>query len=281
MDPLLSKILKSFHLLSIHQVGSSKFPLNPSIPILLILCLVIATASYYSDLCFDNSTNVHMLLDFFQGYGPLISYLVIILEGFKSRKSVEKIWKLLQEILEVFRKELNASLVIEFRRILRRFAFFAIAISVLFMAVEFTIILGVKKKLMWFYNRLVGQTGLIGCRFYLLYFILHVRIFRFLLESLLEYQKRINFKMQHCTHPNHLPLREKQGQMQMHLRRVYNKLVLMNWLINDAFKYSLVVIFVTNVVCLAISWIWNYISFRFGTTFALGMFLNLVCRPIV
>lgn len=243
-------------------MDSNKFPWPYAA--ILVMCMTIATASYHTDICFDNSTNMHLLLDLFQGYAPLISYLVIILEGLNNRKHLSKIWKLHRDVLDIFERELKVPLFLEFRRLLRWFVLLAVTIQFIFLVIEYTIITGVVKKKVWFYNRLVCLPGYIGCRAYLVYYILHVQIFRFLMRCILEYQTRINFALQHRV------LREKQTEMQLHVRRAYNKVVRINGLVNECFKYSLTVNFVTNVVCVAVSWIWNYISIRFGTTFALG-----------
>lgn len=266
MQSLLQRTVVAFHMMSVHQEPTGR----PSLGILVFLVLLLVTGTYYSEICFDQSTNVRFLLDLFQGYGPVISYLVIVLEAIKSRRSIAKVWRLANEILDVFDRDLRASVAAEFSKCVRLFVVYAALMSATMLAVDLTIMHGVRRHELWFYNRLLSFPGFFGCRVSLLYFILLVRIFHFLLRAILNHQRRITFQLQHritTEEPSHS---RRLVEMQLQLRRAFNKLTLMNSLINASFKYSLTCAFVTNVVCIAISWIWNYLSIRFGNALPIG-----------
>lgn len=266
MDSHFQKILLPFRILSVYQPPNGCRPCG----ILVILVAILVAASYYSDDWLDKLTTVRFLLDIFQGIAPVISYLVIVLEVYKSRKANARIFKLVQDILDIFDGHLKTPLVLEVQKSLNWFLFYAISLQITFFAIELSILIGIQRNSLWFYNRLVSFVGCFGSRLFLLYFLMHVRNFGFLLRNILDYQKRINFQMQ-FNKPEKDQLKiERQQKRQLHLRRAYNKLVLINWLVNDSFKYSLTFTFVTNVGCIAISWIWNYLSLRFGNKFGLG-----------
>lgn len=270
MDPLLARILIPFRLLAIYQppelLGFKL--LNPVVPVVLILAVDLYIASNYPQVFFDHGTNIRLLMDLVQGYGPIFAYLVILLEAFKSRKTIQGIWQNLKIILDIFEKDLKSSLKLEFRRMLMWYIVYAIILKFLCLLVEVLIIVGVQRNTMWFYNRLANFPGFFGSRTFILSFTLHVRIFRFLLLSIVKYQRSINFKLIHCKKKR--DMMKKQEKLQHHLRRAYNKLILLNWQINEAFKFSLLATFVSNVICIAIAWIWNYLSLRFGNAFMFG-----------
>lgn len=269
MDSLLSKVLIVFRVLGVYQpVTLPKF--NPAIFVLALLVTELTIATLYPRAFFEYQTNVRYLLNWMQGYPPLFVYILVVLEAVKSRKMVHKIFRDVHAILDIFEDDLKSPIKIEFRQMIRSFIVYALAVHLFCSTVEIRILYGVQQQTVWFNNRLMYFPGHFGNRTFLLLFILHVRIFRFLLKSILEYQKEINFKIQYCNPKRHAKLIDKQEEMQLHLRRAFNKLVRINWLINDAFKFSILSCFLLNFVLIAVSWVWNYISYRFGNPFLLG-----------
>lgn len=267
MDLLLRKTLVPFRLLAIHQIPPT-VPLH-SILIICILVGVIVVASLHSHLVFDNATNVRLLLDIFQGFAPGISFIVIVLEAMKSRRSIERIWTLIKEIVDTFQSERGSVVVVDLKNLLFRHNRHCLVLQALFLSIDFTIIIGVRRNPSWFHNRLVNFLGFLGSRTLILYYILYVRIVSHLLRSLVEEQRRINLKLVW-----QIGRRETESrrllERQRTVGRIFSKVVRIIWLINDSFKYSLTVTFTTNIVCMAISWIWNYLSVRYGTIFGFG-----------
>lgn len=270
MDPLLSNILIPFQLLAIYQPPRSLCwsLINPAIPVAFILMVDLYLGSSNPHLFFSHATNIRTVLNCVQGYGPIISYLVIVLESIKSRHTIQAIWQNFEIILEIFEKDLNSSIKIEFRRTLLWYILHGISLTLLCLCVEIKIIVGVKRNTTWFNNRIMSFPGNFGNRTFIIFFILHVRMFRFLLLSIVEYQRRINFKLIYCK--QNTEMINKQLELQHHLRGAYNKLILLNWQINEAFKFSLLTSCISSILYVSISWIWNYLSLRFGNAFLLG-----------
>lgn len=272
MDPVLQKILVPFHLLGVHQSGAYCVFINPAVYVLLVLSVNIYLATVNVDVAFDGGTNIRLLLDLFQGYSPIFTYGIIVLEAIVKAKSVRAIWVNLEDILEIFEKKLKRPLKLEFQKMLFWFSIYAFNINLCCMIIDFTIIVGVRKNTAWFYNKMVNFIGFFGCRFALLFFVLLVRIYRFLLQNIVKYQQEINFKLVHCA--KRKDLMKKQEDNQRNLRRAYNLLTLINWEINESLKFSLLATFASNIVCMAIVWLWNYLSIRFGNPFMFGEWKN-------
>ena len=260
MEPNRRLTLLPYYILGVY--GIQRGP--PAFLIICILISVLALAASYPELCFETSSNVRYLLDTFQGYGPIATYLVIILEAFLSRNKIEDIWRLVKETLDIFSVHLRSPLEEEYHKCLQSCRIFFFLLHGITSFFDIFILATITQNFNWFHNRLIGYSGYIGCRTMILFHILHVSVFKFLMKAILEHQKRINFKFQFGGHGKYEGMIRRQLEVQMHLKRAYNKLVRINWLINDAFKFSLTCVFSMNVICSIINWIWTYLTFRFG-----------------
>lgn len=235
--------------------------------IILILILDLIIVTFYAPLVFDMSTRVRFLLDISQVYAPVISYAVIIIESALSRHRLALVWKNFQEVLEIFEQDLEiTNIKSRFKKILLKCKIFGGIIQLICTGSEFIIIIGIRKNASWFKNRWSAFPGFLGCRTSILLYIFHVQIVTFLLQSLVLCQKRI-----HSNYNSRLMrFDRKQVENELHLRRIFNKIFLISGLLNESFKWSLLLNFITNVFCICVAWFWNYVALRFGNKYLFG-----------
>lgn len=271
MEFQITKILSPFRFLCVFYPPRnfhSQFVFG--LAIILILLLDLATVTYYAPFVFDVSTRVRFLLDISQVYAPVLSYAVIIIEAALSRHRLAMIWKNIESVVRIFERDLQMNTSSQLRGVLRKFILFGILIQLACTGIELGIILGIRKNASWLKNRWSAFPGFLGCRTAILLYILYVQIIGFLLESLGQCQRQITSQGVDRIPNRLLRFDRRRVERQLHLRRIFSKVALITRLLNESFKWSLLLNFLTNVFCICIAWFWNYVALRFGNRYLFG-----------
>lgn len=272
MDVLSRKVLHHpFRFLCVYyspRNGRSQF--IPGVVIILCLVLDLAVVTFYAPRVFDMSTRVRFLLDISQVYAPIISYSAIIIEAARSRHRLATIWRNVQGAAEIFERDLKIPTFSRLQNVFRKFKIFAIFIQLVCTGTELVIIVGIRKNSSWFKNRWSAFPGFLGGRSAILLYILYVQIIGFLLQCLEHCQTQIN-----CATESHFPNRlmrfdRQLVDKQLHVRRIFHKVVIISRLLNESFKWSLLLNFLTNVFCICVAWFYNYVAIRFGNKYLFG-----------